>query len=48
VASNSGALLVIVGVAIALAAVLMRPVGPVAEGPREILRRRFARGEINA
>lgn len=42
-------LLVIIGIAIALAVVFMRrPVGPVAEDPREILRRRFARGEINA
>ena len=44
-----GLLLVIAGVAIGLALVLMRrPLGPVAEDPRDILRRRFARGEIQA
>lgn len=42
-------LLVIVGAAIAISVLLMRrPLGPVAEDPREILRRRFARGEIKA
>lgn len=42
-------LLVIVAVGIALAVLLVRrPTGAVADDPREILRRRFARGEVTA
>lgn len=44
-----GLLLVVAAVGIVLAAVLIRrPVGTAADDPREILRRRFARGEISA
>jgi putative membrane protein len=43
------ALAVIVAVGLALAFVVARrPAGPSAEDPREILRRRFARGELSA
>lgn len=42
-------LVAIVGVAIVLAAVLLRrPTGTATEDPREIVRRRFAHGEIGA
>jgi putative membrane protein len=43
------ALAVIVAVGLALAfLVVRRPTGPAAEDPRDILRRRFARGELTA
>lgn len=40
------AIIVAIGLAIGLL-VSRRPAGPVAEDPREIVRRRFARGELN-
>ena len=42
-------LILIAAVVVVLAAVLVRrPVGSVGEDPRDILRRRFARGDLNA
>lgn len=40
-------LIVVIGAAIAFA-VVRRPTGSAGEDPREILRRRFARGELSA